>query len=237
MPARRHGPELPYSVVAGATPCPRGWLVSTAKVHAATFAPEDPKVFATFAEVLEERPAHDVIALNAPIGYRDSVEEGPRTCDTRARAILGRRWMTVRNAPTRKTIETGLIGTDEHLDAVSMVLLPRYCEIGAEMLPYRQRTIYEAHPELSFYVINQDTPLRWSKKREEGVQERRLLLEKRIQGVRRIIDVEVDGVAESHLLDAAALLWTARRIFAKAAIRIPEDPEWDSEGLRIEIVR
>jgi len=36
---------------------------------------------------------------------------------------------------------------------------------------------------------------------------------------------------------AAAFLWTARRIFAHAAIRIPEDPEWDEQGLRMEMFR
>ena len=41
----------------------------------------------------------------------------------------------------------------------------------------------------------------------------------------------------AHLLDVAAFVWTARRIFARAAIRIPQDPEWDEQGLRMEIVR
>jgi predicted RNase H-like nuclease len=210
--------------------------VASAKLHAATFAPEDPKVVAKFAEVFEERPQFEVIALNAPIGYPDTPAEG-RECDRWARKLLGRRAMTVRNAPTRETVESGLVRLDERLDAVSLVLLPRYAEVAAEMLPYRQRQVYEAHPELSFFVINADTPLRRSKHSEEGVHERRVLLEKRIPGVRRVLDFELPGVPTPHLYDVAALLWTARRIFAKAATRIPEHPEWDSEGLRREIVR
>jgi predicted RNase H-like nuclease len=39
------------------------------------------------------------------------------------------------------------------------------------------------------------------------------------------------------MLDVTAFLWTARRVFAKAATRIPEDPEWDELGLRMELVR
>jgi predicted RNase H-like nuclease len=210
--------------------------VASAKLHAATFAPEEPKVVAKFAEVFEERPQFEVIALNAPIGYPDTPEQG-RECDRVARKLLGRRAMTVRNAPTRQTVESGLVRLDERLDAISLVLLPRYAEVAAEMLPYRQRTVYEAHPELSFFVINADTPLRRSKHSEEGVAERRTLLEKRIPGIRRVLESGLDGVSAPHLYDAAALLWTARRIFAKAATRIPEHPEWDSEGLRREIVR
>jgi predicted RNase H-like nuclease len=223
-------------MVASVLPCPGGWLLTSAKLHAATFAPEDPRVLAKFAEVFEERPALDVIALSAPIGFNDQPGD-VRSCDRVARSLLGRRAMTVRNAPTRGTVETGLVRADERLDAVSLVLLGRYAEVAAEMLPYRQRQVYEAHPELSFYTINSDKPLEHSKHSEEGRLERREVLEKRIPGVRRILDADVDDVSGPHLYDAAAMLWTARRIFAKAATRIPVDPEWDSEGLRKEIVR
>ena len=235
MPSRS-GPPLPFSVVATVLPCPGGWLVASAKLHAATFAPEDPRVLGKFAEVFEERPAFDVIALAAPIGFPDT-PDGPRTCDREARRLLGRRAMTVRNAPTRGTAESGLPQVDEHLDAITLVLLPRYAEVAAEMLPYRQRTVYEAHPELSFLVLNADKPMQRSKKSEEGMKERRVVLEKRMQGIHRVLDASLRGVPTSHLYDAAAMLWTARRIFAKSATRIPENPEWDGEGLRKEIVR
>ena len=72
MPSRP-GPELPYSIVAGVTPCAPGWLVASAKLNGATFAPELPRVYATFAEVLDERPSFSVVALNAPIGYVEEV--------------------------------------------------------------------------------------------------------------------------------------------------------------------
>ena len=236
MPTRHSGPPLPYTVVAAVTPCPGGWLVVSAKLQGATFAPEEPRVLSKFSEVFEERPQFEVIALNAPVGYPDDPDE-PRTCDVVARGMLGRRSMTVRRTPTRGTVETGLVRLDEHLDAISLTLLGRYGEVNAEMLPYRQRTVYEAHPELSFFVINGDRPLVGSKKTDEGIAERRVLLEKRIPGIKRVLDAEIKGVPTSHLYDAAALLWTARRIAAKAATRLPENPEWDSEGLRKEIVR
>ncbi len=101
------------------------------------------------------------------------------------------------------------------------------------MAPYRQRTVYEVNPDLSFYEMNEDVPMRWSKYSEKGVQERRSLVETKLPGALRIIDAEVPGSNQSHLLDAAAILWTARRILPKAAIRIPGDPEWDEQGLRI----
>jgi len=106
-----------------------------------------------------------------------------------------------------------------------------------EMAPFRQRTIFEAHSDLSFYQLNSDVPLRWSKHSEQGIEERRALLELKVPGVDRILNADVPGATLPHLLDAAAFLWTARRIFAHSGIRIPTDPEWDEQGLRMEIFR
>jgi predicted RNase H-like nuclease len=235
--AVRGGPSLPYSVVAGVTPCAPGWLVASAKLHGATFAPELPRIFDSFAEVLDDRPSFSVIALNAPVGYAADDSQGGRTCDRMARALLGRRGSTVHNAPTRASLELSSSEMSDNLDAVTNVLLRRYREVAMEMAPYRQRTVFECHPELSFFQINGDVPLRWSKKFEVGVEERRELLTKRVPGVERILEAELDDVPISHLLDVAAMLWTARRIFARAGTRLPSDPEWDKEGLRMEFVR
>jgi predicted RNase H-like nuclease len=193
-------------------------------------------VLATFAEVLDERPTFSVIALNAPVGYVERAQGG-RTCDRLARSLLGRRGSTVHNAPTRASLEEQDVVGDDRLDAVTNVLLRRYREVAAEMAPYRQRTVYEVHPELSFFQINGDVPLRLSKKTEAGEGERAALLRKRVPGVERILEAEIEDVPNSHLLDAAAILWTARRIFARAGTRIPTDPEWDEQGLRMELVR
>ncbi|MGP0031169.1 MAG: DUF429 domain-containing protein [Acidimicrobiales bacterium] len=125
----------------------------------------------------------------------------------------------------------------DRLDAVSQTLLSRYREVAEEMAPYRQRTIYEVHSDLSFYQLNEERPLRWSKHVEDGLHERRSLLELKVPGVERILDADLPGASLPHLLDAAAFLWTARRIYTHAAIRLPENPEWDQQGLRMEILR
>ncbi|MHB8335592.1 MAG: DUF429 domain-containing protein [Acidimicrobiales bacterium] len=230
----RRGPDLPYLLVAGVTPWSGGWLLAGAKHHAATFMPELPRVFETFFEVLGERPGYATIVVNAPIGYRDEVEDPPRTCDLVARSLLGRRGSTIARAPTRASLREDGHVTDG-LDATTLVRLRHYRELYTEMSPFRQRVVYEGHPELSFYQLNGDEPLRYSKLREEGREERRSLLEKRIQNVHMVLDAEI-GVPEKHLYDAVALMWTARRVNGKAAKRIPNDAEWDSEGLRTEYV-
>jgi predicted RNase H-like nuclease len=236
LPSRR-GPDLPYSIVAGVKPCATGWLVAAAKLHGTTFAPEEPRVIETFVEVLDQRPAFAIVTVNAPIGYLESFVTGGRECDRDARALLGRRGAAVQSAPIRSQVEEGVDGSPDGLNAVTRKLLSRYREVAAEMAPYRQRSVYEVTSELSFYQLNEDSPLRWSKRSERGQEERRTLLAKKIPGGERIFDAKLPRVPYSHLLDVAAFMWTARRIFAKAGVRVPQDPQWDESGLRMEIVR
>ena len=204
----RHGPNLPYSLVAGVTPCRGGWLIASAKLQGTVFAPEDPVRVEAFIEVVDMRPAYSTIALNAPIGGLNQAVVGGRTCDREARALLGRRGASIKSAPVQ--IDTGreIDLLPDHLDAITRTLLPRYQEVAAEMAPFRQRTIFEVHSDLSFYQLNGDVPLRWSKHSEKGMQERRGLLEEKVPGVTRILDAEVPGASAAHLLDAAAFLWT-----------------------------
>jgi predicted RNase H-like nuclease len=230
------GPTLPYSIVGGVTPCPPGWLVQSAKLHGATFSPELPKVYDTFLEVLSERPNFEILVVNAPIGYRDAPEAGPRTCDIQARALAGTRGATIRNAPSRAVINGSLEWTDAGIDAITATLLPRYREVAREMSPFRQRMVYEGNPELSFYQLNQDISMQSSKKIEEGKEERLEVLESHVPGIDKVLEADLDGVSGSHIFDALSLLWTARRVYGHAARRIPIEPEWDSEGLRMEIV-
>ena len=236
LPSRR-GPELPYDLVAGVKPCATGWLVAAAKLHGTTFAPEEPRVLETFVDVLDQRPSFATIALNAPVGYLDAFRAGGRDCDRESRALLGRRGGAVQSAPIRSQLEEDSATSPEGLSAVTKKLLPRYVEVATEMAPYRQRSVYEVSSEMSFYQLNDDAPLRWAKRTEAGQEERRALLAKKIPGGERIYDCKLSRVPYSHMLDVAAFMWTARRIFARAAARIPEDPQWDEQGIRMEILR
>jgi predicted RNase H-like nuclease len=237
MPQQRRGPDLPYSVVAGVTPCGPGWLVASAKLHGTVFAPEEPVFVPSFVEVLDTRPAFAVITVNAPIGYLDEAVVGGRCCDREARALLGSRGSSVQSAPVRVSADRELELRGEHLDAITIALLPRYREVAAEMTPFRQRTVYEVHSDLCFYQMNDEQPVVSTKNSEQGSADRRALLTRSLPGAERILSAEVTGSSMSHLIDAAAFLWTARRIFLHAAVRIPADPEWDETGLRMEIFR
>lgn len=222
--------------MAGVVPSASKWLVASAKVQGSTFAPEQPKVYDTFMEVLDERPTFSSIVVNAPIGFRDSVDMGPRTCDVQARKLLGARGRFVHNAPILPAVLRGISTPEDHVDAITAHLLQTYSEVAKEMSPYRQRQVYEGHPELSFYLLNGDTPLKSSKKIYEGRDERESILIKRVPNIATVLNAELPGVRRQNVLDAAALLASARRVFTKSAKRIPSDAEWDSQGLRMELV-
>jgi predicted RNase H-like nuclease len=236
-PPANRGPQLPYSIVAGVTPCRGGWLVASAKVQGTVFAVEDPIRLPTFIEVVDQRPAYATIALNAPVGYLDESDLGSRTCDREARLLLGRRGAAVKNAPVRLDALNDVDLLPDRLDAITRTLLHRYREVASEMAPFRQRSVHEVHSDLCFYQLNGEQPMRYSKQSEAGRSERRALLEEKVPGVHRILDAEIPGVSLPHLLDAAVFVWTARRIHGRAGIRIPADPEWDGQGLRMEILR
>jgi len=210
--------------------------VASGKLQGITLSPEEPTVHPTLIDVLDYKPAFEIIALAAPVGLLDEYRPGGRTCEREARKLLGpRRGAAITSAPARGALAEG--SQVAGVSAVVRLRLPRIRETANELQPYWQRTVYEVHPELSFYQLNEDQPLQWSKHRTMGRKERRALLETRFPGVERVLDAKVGRIREFHLIDAAACLWTARRIAARAVQRLPEDPEWDSEGIRMELVR
>jgi predicted RNase H-like nuclease len=216
-------------------PSASAWLVASAKIAGATFAPDEPKLYSSFMEIVDERPMFDAVVINVPVGYLDSEELHLRTCDQMAKELLGPRGNVIMHTPSRAAIMDPEHPHD-NLDAVTVMMLPRYREVATEMAPYRQRQIYEGHPELSFLEMNGGVPMRYGRFTGAGHNERRNLLVQKMQGIERVLDVEIDRVKWHHLQEAAALMWSARRAFTRTARRIPLDPEWDSEGLRMEYV-
>lgn len=223
-------------------PCGSHWLVAPGRLQGITLYPADPIRFDSILEVLDYRPSYEVIALACNIGLLEQHTKGGRLCDRAARKLLGfPRSGAIFSAPIRKALKAK--SYDEAYDlsggmsSVAYNLLPYVAEVDAAIAPYWQRTVFEVHPELSFYQLNGDKPMNYSKHGDRGPAERRALLEKRVPGVAQVLDAKLPKVRKSNLLDAAACLWTARRIAGRAVNRVPEDPEWDEQGLRMEIVR
>jgi predicted RNase H-like nuclease len=242
VPGQRRGggPELPYKLIAGVEPCPAGWLVLSGRLQGITAHPQEPEVFATFAEVLDYRPSFEIVAIHCHLSFPEEDTKGGRTCDKLARQLLGwPRSGAIGSPPSRHYLRTGDLDARARkgLNPINARMMRRYAEVAEEMQPYRQRQVFEVHPELSFYQLNDDMPMLHSKYTEDGVAERRALVASKIPGAEDVLDVQMPGVTARHLLDAMADMVTARRIAARAVIRLPEDPEWDEQGVRMELLR
>jgi predicted RNase H-like nuclease len=199
-------------------------------------------LFDSFIEVLDWRPAFEVIGLACHVGLPETPIQGGRNCDREARRLLGHpRRGAIFSAPARAALKATTYeeaaALNDGMSAPQWALLPRIAEVDACIAPYWQRTVYEVNPELSFYQLNDDTPLKYGKYLHRGVAERKALLTRRIPSIAPVLDQRVRGARRHHIVDAAACLWTARRIAGRAVNRVPEDPEWDDIGLRMEIVR
>ena len=235
---------MPYQALAGVVPATKGWMVMGGKLQGTSLAPELPRRFDTFQEIVDWKPDFQIIAIHAPIGLPTKPIHGGRRCDRDARALLGwPRSGAIGSAPARSSLSATTYDeaaeANEGLSPVVWRRFPHYKEVDDEMSPYWQRTVYEIHPELSFYDLNRDQPLSYAKDSVAGQNERRRILAERLAAFERILasDERPPRTTTAQVLDACAALWTARRISARAAIRIPADPEWDDEGIRMEIYR
>jgi predicted RNase H-like nuclease len=117
-------------------------------------------------------------------------------------------------------------------------------EIDRIITPALQERIIETHPELAFAALRDqvaqhepDFEAIAGKRSEEGQAQRAELLSRagfaeldRLQGIGRSLGARPDDV-----LDACVAAWTAARIAAGIAGRLPAEPPTDARGLRMEI--
>jgi len=230
----RQGAQLPYKLLAGVEPHRAGWLVATGKLQGVSLFPEPAMVFGSLLEILDSRPAFEVVALHSPIGLPDTLEHGGRSCDRAARALLGAKRGTAIVSPPPRSVLRDDDGAG--LSAIGRRNLPRTREVQRDVASYHQRVVFEVHPELGFFHIHDEQPLATGRDTDAGQEERRSLLLARMPGVERVLERLPHGVSEARMLDAYVNLWTARRIAAKAIVRLPAVPEWNEDGLRMELV-
>jgi predicted RNase H-like nuclease len=234
-----HRSALPYQILAGVEPVAGGWLVCPGNLQGINLAPQPPCVHPTLAEVLDYRPSFAVIALHAPIGVTERPAD-PRGCDIAARERLGPRGGAALKAPSREVLSAGSFEEareiDPSLDIIRWRGMAKAAEAIREVQSWRQRTVWEVNPELSFTQMNGGRPLGYGRRSQLGRNARRELLDTHLPGADGVLKQRPKGVSEEKLIDALADLWTARRIVARAITRVAEEASWDEEGVRMDIV-
>lgn len=232
----------PYKNIAGVTPCPGGWLVLPARLAGITVAAEEAFVLPKLFEVLDFRPTFEAAAINVPMAWFEEPGGQYRQCDREAREYVGwPRIAAVYGTPSRATVQASngeARAMEPWLTKHELRRLRWLREAEREFQPYHSRSFFSAHPDVSFTLMNSDQPLKTSPYHEDGRMERLELIRQRLPGVDDVITrTPPDGAAGVHLLQAAALLFTARRASGRAISRMPLDPFWDETGMRMEIVR
>jgi predicted RNase H-like nuclease len=98
--------------------------------------------------------------------------------------------------------------------------------------------VFEVHPEVSFWALAGEAMVH-PKDHLAGYLERKSWLEGAL-GVALPDRTEAFKLARpaksDDVLDATVAAWTARRVANGVAGRLPEKPERDAKGLRLEIV-
>jgi len=196
------------------------------------------------------------VLIDIPIGLKESGPE-ERKCDKEARKYLGpKRGSSVFRVPARKTVycngdyrQASYINyklTGKKISKQTWHISKKIREVDTfiDSMKYDSdliSVIHESHPEICFESLA-GKKLTYSKKTKEGFNERMEII--------RLFNNDIDNfvsavykkfnktqVKPDDLLDAAILAITAKTIHLTGKIsRIPEEPEIDNKGLRMEIL-
>lgn len=239
--------------VGGVDGCKGGWFVVVAAAIHESSRPHanrllKPKRFfvaGTFAEVLSETAQCELVCVDIPIGLGDG--QKPRQCDIAARRLLGRpRASSVFPAPIRPCLSAKdyqaatrvcLEQSGKKLNRQSFALVDKIRQVDDLITPALQNRIREIHPEVSFWVLNGKKPVQQNKKTVPGQARRQKLLRTVFADADSILTrAPTRGYAMDDALDALVAAWTAgQTVFGKVKT-LPENPERDSKGLRMEIL-
>lgn len=223
-------------MLAGADGYKKQWVVAVGDREGATQI----ELAASFVDLIH-RPDVELLVIDVPIGLP---EYGARSCDRLARQLIGSRRSSVFSAPIRPML--GATSWEDACERRQFVeckrvtkqvfgILPLVESVDAHVTPLLQRRVRESHPEVSFTALAGE-PMRAHKSKAEGERQRRTLLRAEFPDMEENIAGFRHPGAITDILDAYVLLWSARRIFRRRGAAFPTEPEYDSRGLRMEIV-
>lgn len=219
------------SQIIGIDGCKRGWFSVWQN-------PDDSiqsSIFSTLNHLKDffNDEAHLIIGIDMPVVLSDFI---PREADQLARKLLSKKASSVFTAPTPEMLEQPnyerasyfskrLFGKSMSLQ--SWYLFPKIKDVQT-IIHDAHISLYEIHPELSFRAMNQEEVILESKKSKEGFEIRSALLRRHFESfdfesIRNLYPRK--DVMDNDILDAMAVLWSARRIKANEASFLPKIPE------------
>lgn len=187
----------------------------------------------------------DLVLVDIPIGLDIDLKKGGRIVDKLARKELLTNKSSIFNAPSRLVLEAtnyeeaNKINKNKGmgLSKQSWNLVKKIKEVDDFIRNSNKTIIFESHPEIIFQVMKRDK-VSTKKKNDEGIIERRNLLEK--NGFNKVflernLSAKDSFYKKDDFIDACSLFWSANRAIAKTEVKIPNDILLDSEGIIMQI--
>jgi predicted RNase H-like nuclease len=229
------------SFLRGVDGCKAGWLCLSLRPGESY---PTATVFAPDAVALLGEPFL-VMAIDIPIGLPST---GTRSCDIKARGLLGSLKSSVFPAPARATLsatshEAACLESErvcgKKISRQTFDILPKIRDVDVLLResPKLIDCVREVHPEVCFYYWNCRQPLHHPKKSGFGFMERFALVEKAFGSAPHDVRAVVprSQATDDDILDAFAALWTAIRLHAGTAERVIESDDRDDFGLPMQM--
>lgn len=250
----------PVAIV-GVDGCKAGWIAVGKRPGSEPAV----AVHSSFEAILAEWPSDAVLAVDMPIGLPARSGRGGRGPEGIVRRFLGNRQSSVFSIPSRAAVYAAhrpfttvdawyhdhrcasavARATSEPPRGVSIqafALFPKIREIDALLVawPGLRDRVFESHPELAFWALNDRQPMPLPKKVRgspypPGMDERRALLASHGFGRDLVASRPPPGAGEDDLLDAMAMLLVAARHARGEACFYPDPPGRDAHGIAIAI--
>ncbi|MBO0346638.1 DUF429 domain-containing protein [Roseibium sp. CAU 1637] len=236
-------------LVAGVDGCKGGWVA----VYFPNRHPGEAKLLKVtqFADLLAPDPDLKVLAVDMPMGLPAHIGPDGRGPEKAVRKLLGERQSSVFSVPSRAAVfctdyrEACDVAqqTSEPARKVSkqcFYLFPKIREVDAVLTPRSENRIFEVHPEVAFWRLNDGAPMSLPKKVKSrangpGLDQRQALLQKYGFTSAFLEQKRPAGVGRDDLLDAAVNSLIAMRILSGEARAFPTDFVRDGKGLRMAI--
>lgn len=222
--------------LAGIDGCPAGWICIEQDADGVLTS----RILSRFDDIRLTSP--DIVCIDIPIGLTDC---GPRACDQQVRKQLGKRGSSVFPAPIRDALiapsylaacEISRSIQGKGVSKQAFMIYEKVRDVDQALCEDEalRQSVFEVHPELSFYAMNQDRPMDLPKRDKDGAAARQQLIAEHF-GPDAYHSIRSrhyrTAVADDDICDAFAALWTAQRIAQGKAICIPDPAPVDSQGL------
>ena len=219
------------SLIIGIDGCKSGWFSvwgnQDKSIHSA--------VFSNLNELKNffKNESRLILGIDMPVVLSEVI---PRQADQLARKLLSKKASSVFTAPTPEMLDqpnyekASLVSKrlfGKSMSLQSWYLFPKIKDVQT-MIHHEDMQIYEIHPELSFRAMNNEQVILESKKTHEGFALRNALLSMHFKN---FIFEDIRNqharkdVMDNDILDALAVLWSAKRIQSNQASFLPQAPE------------